>query len=309
MSKWSIDNIPDLSGKVAIVTGANSGLGYHTAEELARKGAAVTLVCRSQSRGEKALAEMQTNLPEATLELMLMDQSDLDSITKFSQQWLAKHDRLDLLINNAGVVQPPYGKTKQGFELQVGTNLIGPYALTAYLLPAIKNTLGARIVSVASAAHRGNKLDIDDLNFERRPYKPPHGYSQSKIALLLWTMELDKRLKAANIDAIAVCAHPGFASTGLVDSNMVLANSAWGRAALKLGNATFANTALEGALCNLYAAVETGIQGNDYIGPDGFMEMRGGPKKVGTLPEAKDTHSAQKLWMKIEEMTGLSYEF
>ncbi len=307
MSKWTAEQIPDQTGKTAIVTGANSGLGFHTALELARHGATVILACRSEQRGQKALSDIQREVPGAQLELMLLDVSDLDSVREFAEEFDGKYEQLHYLINNAGIVMPPMGHTKQGFERQIGTNFLGPFALTGRLLKKLDATPGARIVNVASVAHKFNNLDIDDLHFEKRKYNEKKGYAQSKMAIMQFTLELDRRLQAAGSGTRALAAHPGYAATGLANSDMKLARTWIGRQAIGLGNALFANTALQGALCNLYAAIARDAQGGDYIGPDGLMEMRGAPKKVTPVPAAQDQASAARLWTKAEELTGVSY--
>ena len=306
MAKWTAADIPDLKGKSAIVTGANGGLGYYTALELASAGAQVTLACRSQKKGEDALARMRQEVPGTDIELMSVDMGDQLSIRAFAAAYKKKHRRLHLLVNNAGVVAQPLSRTRQGFELQMGTNYFGPFALTGRLLPLLKNTPGARIVNVASVAHKFGRLPLDDVNWEKRRYNEWLGYGQSKLALLLFTYELQRRLDQSGARAIALAAHPGYASTGLASSEMKLAQHWLGKKALDLGNKLFAHSAHAGALCSLYAATAD-AKGGDYIGPDGIGEMRGAPKKVRSTRASHDAKAARKLWTISEKLTGVKY--
>ncbi|HVT36947.1 MAG TPA: oxidoreductase [Nevskiaceae bacterium] len=307
MAQWSAADIPDLSGRNAIVTGANGGLGYYTALELARAGARVTLACRSQRKGEEAMEHIRALVPGADIELMSIDMGDLASVRKFAGAWKRKKRKLHLLVNNAGIVAQPLSRTPQGFELQMGVNYFGPFALTGLLLPLIKSTPGARIVNVASVAHKFGWLPLDDVNWERRRYNEWLGYGQSKLAMLLWTYELQRRLKKSGARAIALAAHPGYAATNLVSSEMRLARHWLGRKALDLGNKLFAHSAHDGALCSLYAATAAAAKGGDYIGPGGLGEMRGPPKKVKSTRASHDAAAARKLWTLSEQLTGVDY--
>ena len=307
MAKWNASQIPSLKGKNAIVTGANGGLGYYTALELARAGAQVTLACRSQPKGEAAMQHMLDEVPGANIELTRVDMGDQASIRAFAAAWKRKKRKLHLLVNNAGVVAQPLSRTPQGFELQMGTNYFGPFALTGLLLPVLRRTPGARIVNVASVAHKFGRLPLGDVNWENRKYNEWLGYGQSKLALLLYTYELQRRLVKNRSTAIAVAAHPGYASTGLASSEMKLAQHWLGKRALDLGNKLFAHSAHAGALCSLYAATVAGVKGGEYYGPDGIGEMRGAPKKVRSTRATHDVAAARKLWAISEKLTGVKY--
>lgn len=307
MNLFDPADIPDLNGKTAIVTGANSGLGFYTSQMLARHGARVVMACRNVAKGEAAKQQLAQQLPAAQLSVAALDVSDLESVARFSSEFAKEHQRLDWLINNAGVVMPPYGTTKQGFELQIGTNFLGPFVLTARLLDLLSATEGARVVNIASAAHKGGQLQVEDLNWQQRGYNEKFGYAQSKVAILSWTLELNRRLQAAGRDLKAVAAHPGYAATGIINSDMKMANNPVGRAALWLGNVLMAQSAEAGAVCTLCAAVSPQVQGGDYIGPDGLLEMRGKPRKVSPTKLARDPDVARQLWAKAEELTGWVY--
>lgn len=307
MAKWTTQNIPDLEGRRAIVTGANSGLGYHTALELARRGAHVVMACRSATKAEAARTLMLAEAPRAELEIMALDVGDLESVRSFCAAYRKRHARLDLLINNAGVVAQPLGRTPQGFELQIGTNYFGPFAMTAHLLETLARTPGARIVNVASIAHQFARLPLADLNWERRAYNEWLGYGQSKLALLMHTYELDRRLRAAQMDVSAIAAHPGYAATGLVSSEMVLAKHWLGQRLMQLGNQILAQPAHMGALATLYAATSAEARGGDYIGPGGLAQFRGFPQKVKSTRASHNREAATRLWAETEQYTGLSY--
>ncbi len=291
--KWTSRDIPDQTGRVALVTGANSGIGFETARALAKKGADVTLACRSSSKGETAVARIKSEKPAGTVNLAVLDLSDLVSVNGFAEEFARKHQRLDLLINNAGVMVPPESKTKQGFELQFGVNHIGHFALTNLLLEKLHGTKGARVVTVSSAAHRMGEIDFADLNFADRGYSPWPAYGQSKLANLLFTFELQRRFENAKVDTIATAAHPGWTGTDL-QRNSLLA---------RIGNRVFAMKPEQGALPTLRAATDPGIKGGEYYGPHGIKEMRGYPVKVGTSPAATNREDAGRLWDVSEELT------
>src|SRR5205823_8094665 len=212
--EWAAEQIPDQGGRVAVVTGANSGLGRIVARELARAGARVTLACRDASKGERAAAEIGSAVADARLEVAKLDLASLESVRNFAQRFGAAHDRLDLLVNNAGVMAAPYRRTADGFELQLGTNHLGHFALTGELLAMLRDQPGARVVTVSSNAHKAGRIDFDDLQGERR-YRRWRAYSQSKLANLLFMFELDRRAKAAGLELVSVAAHPGYAATNL----------------------------------------------------------------------------------------------
>lgn len=282
---------------MAIVTGANSGIGFETARELARRGAGVVLACRSEERGAEAKQRIEAGLPDADVRVRKLDLADLDQVSEFAAALRAESDRLDLLINNAGVMIPPEGRTKQGSELQFGINHIGHFALTGRLLDLLLATPGARVVTVSSQAHRQGQLDFDDLDFERG-YQAAAAYAQSKLANLLFTFELDRRLSAAGADVTAAAAHPGWTVTNLQRHSRLI----------RLLNPIFGMNQAKGALPTLRAATAPDVRGGDYFGPGGFYEMRGYPERVGTSDAARSEEDAARLWAVSEKRTGVTYE-
>ncbi len=296
-SNWTADNIPDLSGKIAIVTGANSGIGYEMARALLRKGATVILACRNKNKGEAAMQQIRGQYPEAKAKLMQLDLSDLASVRRFAGEFNGHYDRLDLLINNAGIMMPPLGKTADGFEVQFGVNHLGHFALTGLLLDLITRTPKSRVVTVSSSGHRMGKIDFDNLNAEQS-YSKQGAYGQSKLANLLFTYELQRRFEAAGVDTIAAAAHPGWTATNLQAH-------AW---FFRLLNPLVAQQPEMGALPTLYAAIAPEVQGGDYYGPGGWQEFRGYPVKVQSNDRSHDTAVAAKLWTVSEELTGMQYQ-
>lgn len=297
-SEWTADSIPDLTGKVSIVTGANCGLGYEDARALTRKGATVILACRDKDKGEEALSRIGMENPEATVELMQLDLADLASIRRFADEFKSKHERLDILINNAGLMMPPFMKTEDGFELQFGTNHLGHFALTGLLLDLIIGTPKARVATVSSVGHRiGGKIDFDNLNGERG-YGRQAAYAQSKLANLLFTYELQRRFEAAGVDAIAAAAHPGLSLTSL---------GRYGPRWVDKLVSFFSQKPEMGALPALYAATASGVQGGDYYGPRGFTERTGYPTRVRSSKRSHDMTVAARLWTVSEELTGVRY--
>jgi len=299
MSKhdWSAEALGDQSGRVAIVTGSNSGIGFETARVLAGKGATVVMACRNLEKANPKADEIRAAHPGADVNAMQLDLSDLGSVQRFAEGFRAKHSRLDLLINNAGIMVPPYGKTAQGFETQFGVNHLGHFALTGSLLDLITNTPGSRIVTVSSIAHYMGKIDFADLNWEKG-YRAQAAYGQSKIANLLFTYELQRRLATAGKDTIAVAAHPGWTETNLQEHAK----------GVKFLNRFLAQEPLMGALPTLYAATEPGVNGAEYFGPSGFMEMNGPPKKVKSNKRSHDRNVADRLWNVSEELTGVHFQ-
>lgn len=293
---WSASDIPDLNGKTAIVTGANSGIGIETARELARKGARVTLACRSLEKGEAALEDIRGELPDAAVQLEELDLADLASIAHFAREFSKSSRRLDILCNNGGVMVPPLGKTADGFETQFGTNHLGHFALTGHLLDIIRATQGARVVTVSSTAHRAGKINFDNLNAEKS-YGAVGAYGQSKLANLLFTYELQRRFSASGTDAIAVAAHPGWTATNLQH------NAGWVRAL----NPLLSQPPPEGALPSLYGATAPDVRGGEYFGPSRMFEMWGAPKLAGRSARSRDEAVASRLWSVSQELTGLAY--
>jgi NAD(P)-dependent dehydrogenase (short-subunit alcohol dehydrogenase family) len=296
---WSTADIPDQSGRRAIVTGANSGLGLIAARELARKGASVVLACRNMRKGEAALAEVRAAGGDA--ELAQLDLGSLASVREFA----ASQERpLDLLLNNAGVMAPPRSETADGFELQLGTNHLGHFALTGLLLDRLEAADAPRVVTVSSGAHRIGKIDFDDLQGERR-YRRWGAYGQSKLANLLFMLELDRRARAAGSPLVSVAAHPGYAATNLQFAAPPLHE----RLAMRVLNVVVAQSAGKGALPSLYAATVPDLPGASYVGPDGPAEQRGDPKLVSMSGRAQDPETARRLWEVSESLTGVSYAF
>ena len=301
--KWTADRIPDQSGRTAVVTGANSGLGLVTARELARKGAAVVLACRNLEKGEAARKEVEANAPGAQLELEELDLASLDSVREFAERFKAGHQGLDLLINNAGVMATPRRSTADGFELQFGTNHLGHFALTGLLIGEMEGREDARVVTLSSNAHKLGRIAFDNLGGDRRYFRW-RAYGQSKLANLLFALELDRRLRAAGSTVKSLAAHPGYAATNLQFAGPPAVDAA----VMKLGNALFAQDDEMGALPTLYAATEPGLESGTFCGPDGFQEQRGHPKPVSPSGAARDEQVARRLWEVSEEMTGVRFE-
>ncbi len=307
MGRWTANDIPDQSGKIAVITGANSGLGFEAARALARKGAHVVLTGRNEQKLEDATKRILEETPQAKLTSMRLDLADLASVRSFAEEYLRQFDQLHILINNAGVMGIPYRQTADGFEMQFGTNHLGHFALTALLLPAIRNTPGARVVNVSSGFAQRGKMHFDDLNMESN-YRPWAAYAQSKLANQLFTTELQRRFEAAGIDAISVAAHPGYAATNLQAVAPQMSNSRMRLWMMGLMNRFLAQSAEQGALPILYAATAPDVKGGEYFGPDGLMEMRGYPTRVKMQPEAHDPEATSKLWELSEQMTGITYD-
>ncbi len=304
---WTAKDIPDLSGKTAIVTGGNSGLGYEAALQLAGKGAKTILACRDATKAREAAVRVKTAFPNAAVDFVALDLASLASIRSFASTVQEKHDALHILCNNAGVMALPYRKTADGFEMQFGTNHLGHFALTGLLLDRLLRTPGARVVNVSSTAHRIGKMNFEDLNSERR-YARWLAYGQSKLANLLFTYELQRRLHAAKAELISVACHPGYAATNLQAAGARMEGSSFMESITDLGNRLFAQSAAMGALPTLYAATATDVRGADYIGPDGLFENQGYPKKTTSNSRSHDASAAAKLWDVSEELTSVHYE-
>ena len=286
-----------------MVTGANSGLGFVTGRELARAGARVVLACRNVTKGEAARREIEALVPGAQLELEELDLSSLDSVRAFAERYRGGHDGLDLLINNAGVMAPPRGRTADGFELQFGTNHLGHFALTGLLIGAMEGTEDTRVVTLSSTAHRTGRIAFDNLGGERHYFRW-RAYGQSKLANLLFALELDRRLRAWGSNVKSMAAHPGYAATNLQFAGPPLVD----QLAMRVGNAVIAQSEEMGALPTLYAATKLGLAGGTYVGPDGLLEQRGHPKPVAPNRAARDEEVARRLWEVSEEMTGVRFE-
>ncbi|MGH2852812.1 MAG: oxidoreductase [Solirubrobacteraceae bacterium] len=301
--KWTTEQIPDQSGRTAIVTGANSGLGLVCARELARKGAHVVLACRNAEKGAAALQEIAQAAPGAQVELAALDLGSLASVQAFAEQFRSTHDGADVLLNNAGVMAPPRRTTADGFELQLGTNLLGHFALTARMIGAMEGRADARVVTLSSIAHKTGRIDFEDLQSERR-YNRWRAYGQSKLADLMFALELDRRLRAGGSSVKSIPAHPGYAATNLQSAAVPTAD----RLVMVVTNALLAQSAERGAWPPLYAATEPGLEGGTYIGPDGVGEFRGHPRPVSPTRAARDEAVAARLWEVSEELTGVRFE-
>jgi NAD(P)-dependent dehydrogenase (short-subunit alcohol dehydrogenase family) len=302
-AKWTTAQIPDQTGRTAVVTGANSGLGLATARELARSGASVVLACRDADKGTSALERIEAEVPDAQVSLGRLDLGSLESVESFAEEFRSDHEGLDLLINNAGVMAPPRRVTGDGFELQLGTNHLGHFALTARLIGAMEGRADARVVAVSSNAHKFGRINFDDLQSERR-YNRWRAYGQSKLADLMTALELDRRLRAAGSSIKSLAAHPGYAATNL----QMAAPPLLDRTVMTVTNRLFAQSADAGALCLLYAATEPGLEGGIYVGPDGLGEGRGHPKVVLPSRAAYDEQVAGRLWATSEQLTGVEFE-
>jgi NAD(P)-dependent dehydrogenase (short-subunit alcohol dehydrogenase family) len=315
--RWSAQDMPDLTGIRAVVTGANSGLGRATVRELARHGAEVTLAVRDLGRGEEAIgslrAELQLHpLPQRVagdLVLHPLDLADLSTVRAFAAQWSGP---LHLLVNNAGVMAIPRRETTDGFEMQLGTNHLGHFALTGLLLPHLQRTgvagAATRIVTVSSGAHRMGKIDFADLQ-GARSYRKWRAYGQSKLANLLFTFELQRRLEAAGLSVGSFAAHPGYASTNLQSAGPKMSGSRLGEQIMKVANGVLGQSAEQGALPTLYAATCQGLPPGSFIGPDGPAEQRGHPRLVGSSTAARDEQVAARLWTVSEDLTGVNFPF
>jgi NAD(P)-dependent dehydrogenase (short-subunit alcohol dehydrogenase family) len=307
MTKWTARDILSQAGRVAVVTGANSGLGLVTTRELARAGARVVMGCRDLARGETARADVTAQVPDAQVEVRRVDLASLASIREFADTLRADVPTIDLLVNNAGVMAIPRQETDDGFEMQLGTNHLGHFALTGLMLPTLIGQAGSRVVTVSSTAHKPGRIDFDDLMGERS-YKKWAAYYQSKLANLLFAYELQRRLDAAGLATISVAAHPGYAATNLQQVGPRMEGSRAGALLMSLGNSLLAQSDDKGALPQLYAATAPDVRGGEYFGPDGIAESRGHPKRVDSTKASKDTDAARRLWEASEQFTGVRYD-
>jgi NAD(P)-dependent dehydrogenase (short-subunit alcohol dehydrogenase family) len=297
VARWTFDDIPDQSGRVAVVTGANTGIGLETARMLAQKGARVVLACRTREKGEAAALRIAAERPRGSATFAPLDLSDLDSVAAFANTFTAAERRLDLLVNNAGVMVPPIGRTKQGFELQFGTNHLGHFALAARLLPLLERTSGARVVVVSSTAQNLGQIDFDDLNWKRRAYSAWSAYGQSKLANMMFALELGRRLVRAGSGLRVTAAHPGWTATDLQRTSGIV----------RLFNPLFAMKPHDGALPTLRAATDPAAENGSYWGPSRFAEMNGPPGRARVAERAKDETVAKRLWDESERLTKVAF--
>lgn len=305
-SKWNTHNIPDQSGKIVIVTGANSGLGFDMSKALAGKNAHVIMASRNAEKAEDALARIKSDIPNANIEHMALDLADLEPVKRFAKQFTSKFKALDILINNAGVMATPQMRTKDGFEMQFGTNHLGHYALTGHLLPLLKATPKSRVVNVSSLAARKGKMQWDNLMNDIN-YQSWRVYRQSKLANQLFTYALNRRLQAAGLDSMALAAHPGVSSTNLHHSTKLNAVGFW--IADKIVMPLMAQASEKGALPILYAATASDVDAGGYYGPSSGNEYRGYPAPAQIPDQAKTKKDQEKLWEISEELTEVRYNF
>jgi NAD(P)-dependent dehydrogenase (short-subunit alcohol dehydrogenase family) len=304
-TKWTAADMPDQTGRIAVVTGANSGLGLVTARELARAGASVVLACRDTAKGEQAASAIRAAAPAVDVQVQALDLANLASVREFATRLGADRDRLDLLINNAGVMAPPRRTTADGFESQFGTNHLGHFALTGLLLAKLLAATAPRVVTLASGMHRIGTIKFDDLQRERG-YNNWLAYGQSKLANLLFCFELQRQATAAGTALRSVAAHPGYAATNLQFAGP---SRSYERAMMAVANQVVAQSAEMGALPTLYAATAPDLPGGSFVGPDGFMEGRGYPKVVTAAGKAYDEAAWRRLWECSEQLTDVHYEF
>jgi NAD(P)-dependent dehydrogenase (short-subunit alcohol dehydrogenase family) len=302
---WTTENIPDLSEKVIIVTGGNSGLGFESAKVFAKKGAEVILTSRSKEKGEKARTEILRQNPHAKIEMAELDLANLKSVRSFAKSFQEKYSRLDVLLNNAGIMTTPYFKTKDGFEGQVGTNHLGHFALTGLLLPVLEKSPNARVVNVSSVAHKQGKMDFSNLLFENgKGYTPMKAYGRSKLANLLFTYELQRFFENNNINVISVAAHPGVSQTELFRH----LDEKWYFRLVRPIFQAISQPGKMGALPQLRASTDADVKGSDYFGPNGFMELKGYPVRTTSNSASHNKDDARKLWEVSEKLTGVSFK-
>ena len=301
---WTTADMPDLTGKVIVVTGANSGIGFEAAKEFARKGAQVILACRNLDKAQTALSAIMAEIPEAKAEFMELDLASQASVHRFADAFAARYDQLDVLVNNAGIMMVPYGTTEDGYERQLGTNRLGHFALTGLLIDQILATPGARVVNISSNGHRMGSVDFDNLMYAGgEGYSPMGAYGRSKLANLLFTYELQRRFEAIGADATALAAHPGGSSTNL---GAHLYDN-WYAQPLEPLLENMMQGADMGALPTIRAAADPTAMGGDYYGPNGFMELRGDPILVESNDASHNRSVASQLWTVSEELTGVHY--
>jgi len=297
MKNWNLDKYLSEPGKVAVITGANSGLGFETAKALAGKKIGVVMACRSIVKGEKARAQILDIHPSAFIDVIEIDTADLSSIEKFTTKFLDTYKRLDYLINNAGIMMSPYQKSLDGFENQLATNYIGHFALTGWLMPTLLKTKRSRVITLSSLSYKWADIQFDDLNFTKG-YDKKKAYGQSKRACLVFAYELQRRLSKMKSDTKSIAAHPGLSNTNL---------DRYFNPIIRPLGALFLQKQEKGAYSILFAALDESLEGGEYVGPEGFQEMRGKPTIVDSDDKSKDPEIGMKLWDVSEKMTNVSY--
>jgi NAD(P)-dependent dehydrogenase (short-subunit alcohol dehydrogenase family) len=301
---WTLVDAPDQSGRVAVVTGANSGLGYEITKGLASLGARVVMACRSTDRGTEARREMERDVAEGSLSVEELDLGELSSVAAFADRFEERYDALDLLVNNAGVMALPRRETADGFETQLGVNHLGHFALTGRLFDSLRAAESPRVATMSSGLHERGRIDFSDLQGERE-YDKWEAYAQSKLANLLFAYELDRRQESV----LSVGAHPGWAATNLQYAGPAMTGDRLRKAAMRVANTLLAQDAAEGALPMLYAATMPDVKGGEYYGPGGLMDMRGPPERQRSSERSYDRETAARLWEVSERLTGVSYPF
>lgn len=286
--------------KIAVITGANTGLGLETTKAFAERNIEVVMACRNESKAEKAKAEILNEVPEAQLTILPLDLSSLDTVRNFAEKFKSEYDRLDILVNNAGLMIPPYGTTKDGFELQFGINYLGHFLLTGLLLEPLKNAAEARVISLSSLAHKWGDIYFEDLQFENH-YDKQKAYGQSKLACLMFAYELDRRLKAQQLSVKSLAAHPGLSRTNLFRHLTGMMNL------FTPFVYPFTQSAKSGAQPQIKAALDEKLAGGEYLGPSGFQEYSGKPKVVDSNGISKDKEKAKRLWKISEELCNFQY--
>lgn len=294
--KWTTKDMPDMQGKTILITGANSGIGYEAASALAARGAQVVMACRSMDKAEAARQQILAADPQARLELMALDLTSMQQVRAFAADFLARYPQLHVLINNAGVMATPHGRTADGFELQLGTNHLGHFLLTGLLYPRLQATPDSRVVTVSSYAHYFGRINFDDLQSEGF-YQKWLAYGQSKLSNLLFAKELQRRCALNGGNPISIAVHPGYAATNLQDTSWFFS----------LVNPLMAQSAEMGALPTLYAASSPEVHGGEYIGPDGFLGQHGYPHPARPSKAARNMDTARRLWDVSEQLTGMQY--
>lgn len=304
--KWSLKEVPVLADKIIIVTGGNSGLGFESVKAFASYGAEVILACRSIEKGELAKSQILKEIPKAKIEIMSLDLMDLNSVRDFSDTFKSRYQQLDVLLNNAGIMMTPYRQTSDGFESQMGTNHLGHFALTGSLFELLIKTKDSRIVNVSSNAHKWGSMQFDNLLFENgKDYSPTSAYGRSKLSNLLFTYELDRKLKEHQIGTLSVAAHPGGSMTNL---GKHLEDKLWYKLLLPLAG-FFTHKPANGALPQIRASVDPNVKSGEYYGPNGLGEMKGDPVLVSSNPASHNLEDARKLWDISEKLTGITYKF